>query len=215
MFPIPLYIIILGLSFLISISVYFKVNSSFYLKLFPPLLLATFLVEYYCFEIYARNGNNSLVYNVYAIFEIPFYLYVLKKINSDLKRKNIINYLILLFLIAKVLSFIFQQEGTHHFYAYNIGGAAIIIFSLRHLYQLFVKQSFKSNPFTEVTCWISLGLFCFFTGSFIIVSGFNIYYEMPIKLLNVLRSILLFLNVILYSSFIVAFIINFRKQIVE
>src|SRR5438477_9615792 len=75
-----IYFTLLAISFLIALSIYFNKSAPLYLKLFPPFLAFTLLIEAIGYITKGRHMNNTPMYNLFTTFEFVFYLWVLHQV---------------------------------------------------------------------------------------------------------------------------------------
>src|SRR5688500_18874499 len=100
---LPLYVYFIAISLLASLSVYFTSKESpFYLKLFPPFLLATLIVESLGAYLPSVGKPNVWLYNFFTISEFCFYLFVLRLIINSSNIKKVIWIILILYPIIAV-----------------------------------------------------------------------------------------------------------------
>ena len=76
----PPYVYFIAISFLASLTALFVKPSPFYLKLFPPFLLATLVVESVGAYLPSIDKPNVWLYNFFTVIEFCFYLLVISLI---------------------------------------------------------------------------------------------------------------------------------------
>lgn len=201
------YIIIIGLSFLVSLSA-FRWNFPVHLKFFSILLGLTFLVEF-CAVYVVRKlhlQTNSPIYNSFMLIEFCAYAFLFKYIFRN-KTSIAITYIILIVLPVNWIDSTILKFGFTRWNSYFliVGSCCTIILALTYYYELLAYTEpvrlLKRPEFI-----IATGMLIFYTcllpylGSLNYLS--NHHKPLAISLMNVLRI----LNIAMYSLFIYAFI---------
>src|SRR5260221_3318127 len=133
--PAALYFIIA--SFLISLFLFKQTATEGYLKLFPPFLGITILVEGYGRYLRDHGHNNNLLYSSFTSIEFVFYLYVLSCIINNKKMRSAARYILVLNAFIAVINILFIQKDRFNSITYSISCLLIIFFSIYYFFELF------------------------------------------------------------------------------
>jgi hypothetical protein len=207
---LPLYMFFLVASIIAGLSGYFQKEVPRYLKLFPLFLVLTLSVECYGFWLAYYKKNNIVLYNVYAILNFSFYLFVLKEVITTPRIKKIIFYAILGFIFFALYNIIFFQH-LHNWNSVNymFGCLLVVAFCIYFFYELFRKP--KSTKLSkEPAFWICSGLLFFYCSSFPFLGLNNFLQNIPSILMRNLGYILTVLNILLYTLFTIAFLCRLK-----
>ena len=208
---LPLYVYFIAISFLASLSVYFISKSSpFYLKLFPPFLLATLIVESFGAYLPSINKPNVWLYNFFTVFEFCFYLFVIILIINNNRTKKIIRIILILYPTITIVNIIFiQQMKAFHTVTYALGCLLIVIFCICYFLELFKNPKsvkLKNNP----AFWICSGLLFFYCCGFPLYGLTNFISGISKLIIRNFFSIIIILNIFLYSLFTIAFLCRLK-----
>ena len=210
---LPIYIYFIIISFLASLLVYYgskKDNS--YLKLFPPFLLVTIIVESLgSYLSFIRKPNVGL-YNFFTVFEFCFYLWVISLIISNKQIKKISRITIVLFMSIALVNIIFiQRMRAFHTVTYAFGCLLIVAFCICYFFELFKlpkSVKLKNNP----AFWICSGLLFFYCCGFPLYGMFNFLSGISKLIIRNFYSIIIILNIFLYSLFTIAFLCRIKTR---
>ncbi len=206
---IPLYLYFIGLCFITSLTVYFSGNnkSYWYLKFFPPFLLATFIAEWYGAYLSDTNQSNIMVYNSFSIVEFCFYLVVLSFIVSSPLAKTVIRITAIIYPFTAVANILFfQGKESFHTITYSIGCLIIVLVCVYYFLELFRFPKFVK--LTRIPAfWICSGLLFFYCCGFPLFAFVNFWGRVS-WVINNLDSIITIINIFLYTLFIIAFLCN-------
>lgn len=209
---LPPYIYVLAMSFAVSLSLFYKPRTTeLYLRLFPPFLLATLVVELLGSYLRAEGKFNTGLYNFFTTFEFCFYLFIVSLIIHNVHMKLIIRIIIPVFAITAIINILFIQKiGTFHTVTYSLGCLLIVgvcIYYLLELFRLPKSVSLKNNP----AFWICSGLLFFYCCSFPLYGLINFWSRIVLIVKNFV-NIVTILNIFLYSLFTIGFLcIRTRK----
>jgi len=207
---VPFHIIFLIISLLTSITVYFQHSVSPYLKSFPFFLLITGIVEVIALWLFNNSRNNMGLYNFYSVFEICFFLFVIKQVVINKKVKRILYHSIWIYALLSVLNILFIQKlNVWHSISYSLGCLLIVSFSIYYFFELF-KLPKSTNLVKEPAFWICSGIIFFYTCTFPFFGLLNFLQTIPNVIVRNLNTIVILLNVILYSLFTIAFLCRIR-----
>ena len=210
---LPLYVYFIFFSFVTSLSVYFFSKSSFfYLKLFPPFLLATLIAEIVGSYLSALRKPNVAIYNFFTVFEFCFYLYVISLIISNRKMKNTLLIVIALYSLTAVMNIVFfQGMGSFHTLTYAFGCLLIVGACMYYFFELFKFPNsidLKTNP----AFWICSGLLFFYCCGFPLFGFTNLIAGISKLIMRNLYRLIIILNIFLYTLFAVGFICQLKVK---
>lgn len=180
-----------------------------YLFAFPVYLTITFLIETWAVWIYYKGGTNTLLYNLFTTFEIVFYIWMFKCIITYKKFKRILSILIFVYPALSVANSFFIQRGGFHSVTAGLGSLVIVICAIFYFYELFNSEK-SVNLIRQPEFWISSGLLFFYSCSFPLFSLINNFYSPSNKIIHAIISLLSIVNILLYSSFIIASLCRIR-----
>lgn len=199
------------ISLLVSSSLLFRRNIPKYLKLFPFFLLLTVIIEIIGWQLVDRGINTAILYNLFTTFEFEFYLFLLYNIIQSPKAKRTILYCICAYPLLVAVNICFIQVNAFHSITYALGClliVAVCIYYFFELFQLPKSVDLKKEP----AFWICSGLLFFYCCSFPLFALSNYLHSVSVIILRNLASVVTILNVLLYTSFIVAFLCNLRAR---
>lgn len=205
---VPPYLYIIAVSFLISLTVYYKPDPRYnYLKLFAPFLLATFCAEFYGNYLVYKNRPNIVLYNFFSAFEFFFYVFILSIVISKPRIKLLTRITAFAYIILAVGNILFVQGmKSFHTVTYSLGCLLVVIFCIYYFLELFrVPKSvaLKNNP----AFWICSGLLFFYCCSFPLYSLVNFWgSNIPPFIFQNFDAIFAILNIFLYSLFSISFL---------
>lgn len=210
---LPVYMYFILISFLASLSVYFtSKNDYFYLKLFPPFLLITIVVESLGTYLASIEKSNLGIYNFFTVFEFCFYLWVISLIVTNKHVKKIARVTALLYLVVAVINIILiQKMKAFHSVTYALGCLLIVAFCIYYFFELFKlpkSVKLKNNP----AFWICSGLLFFYCCGFPLFGMANFLSGISKLIIRNFRSIIIILNVFLYSLFTIAFLCRIKTR---
>lgn len=207
-----IYLAILLLSSLSSLVVHFQPNIPSYLKWFSPFLLLTFLVEVFANRIYVEVGNNSLLYNLFTIFEFVFYFIVLKKIIRSRIIRKIVVYILMSYPVLALLNTFFWQ-GQYKFHSYTfIPGALVVVGLCAYHFHELLKLPDSPDLKREHSFWVVCALLFYYGGTLPLWAANTLMHEFPKNVLKLMGIVIIILNYVLYSLFTVAFLCNIKPR---
>lgn len=202
---LPSYIYFIAISLLVSLLVYQK-PSQFYLKLFPPFLLLTFIAEVYASWLFTVGRNNVTIYNFFSTFEFCFYLFIISIIIKNNRIKKIILGTVFLYAIVAVVNIVaILKMKTFHVTTYTVGCLLIVIFCIYYFGELFrfpEQGKLLHNP----AFWICSALLFFYCCGFPLYGLINQWKGISKLVLENFVEIVTILNIFLYSLFTIAFL---------
>ncbi len=204
----PLYVIIIFLSFLASIAglVVVQENRTLILYCFPFFLLLSVMVEYTGSRMSRLNENTINLYNWFTFFEFVFYQFFFWFITPGKKFKRLALFCGIGYIVVDIVNMLFiQGPDAFHSYTYVLGCLLVALLSLQYFYTLFRVP--ETTSLTRNTYfWIVCGLMFNYTCT-IALYGLENFITAKMKFYTpLLLKISDFLNIILYSLFIIGFI---------
>lgn len=206
-----IYITILAISFLTSITEYFKKEKLQYLVYFPPFLLITLVVEIIGRVTAVKGINNGPLYNIFLPSEYLFYFFTLHNIIQNHRYKKYILYACTIHSIFTLTSLLLDGLYVFPTLIYSFGAILILVFCALYFYQLIELPVFP-KPTQEPSFWIVCGLLIFYGGTLPIWATTNLAHNFSESVLKIEIFILMALNCILYSFFVIAFLSKVKHQ---
>lgn len=181
---------------------------------FLPFILITVAVELVAkFGLTNTNIDKSvryMLFNVFTTCEFIFYswIFIIHLNNKTLKR--IITLLIPLYVVLVALNIAFVQ-GIYKFHTYTflLGSFLMVVYSCFFLYESILPDSINIKLSKQPFFWVSIGLLIFYLGSVIINALFEYLTSAALgkqgtEIYSLINNSL---NVVLYGSFSIAFIL--------
>ena len=203
--PLYFYIPFILLSGLVGIVVYFQKPSPIYLKLFPPFLVITFIVEWTALVLVSRGVNTQMYYNVFSSIEFIFYLWFLSFQFRNKFVKSLCRNLLWIYPLLVTLNIIYVQKTGFHTYTYSLGCLLIIALCIYYFLELF-RTTHSIKLTREPTFWIISGLLFFYSCSYPFFAVLNFWKNPNVSMVLGLVWVTSLLNIFLYSSFLVLFL---------
>jgi hypothetical protein len=207
------YMIVLSLSFLISLSVFYGLKSSdYYLKSFPCFLLVTIVIELFGVYLSLIGKNNIWLYNFFSTAEFCFYGWLISYIIADTGKRKIIRVTMVLYALVAVANILFIQKiNAFHSVTYTLGCLVIVACCIYYFFELFKYP--KSVKLTRTPAfWICSGLLFYYCCSFSLFGLFNYWSGISKLLVKSFTQIVTILNVFLYSLFAIAFLCTRNRK---
>lgn len=209
-----LYVVlpIITFAFILSLFYYKKYKRTPY-KYITYLLAASFLTEClaYFFGLYLRI-NNSVVYNVFTLFLFPFYFWFYRRIFKTKKYKKLMNFFIVVFLGTYFWELFILKNNflTYGFdYATIIGSILVMITLILYLIEIINNEKIIFNTSKYFILWFTIGSLLFYIGiiPILIVTAYLNFREVYAYIISVL-------NIVMYSSFIIGYLVSDPKKII-
>lgn len=209
-----LYLIPLTISALISVKAFFR-GWAISFRWFSVFLLATMVVELFAVgwklslhqtAYWNFPKSNLWIYNIYIIPEYLFYLVFFCKVLEKERVKNIGWPLGLTYFLFGMVNIWFVQ-GIEELNTYTIifGGLIAVVFAAAY----FIQELNRKVPFPvqgQPIFWISLGVLIFHSVSLPNFIFINYLSRNNLPLAIALFNILLLLNILMYSFYLIAFL---------
>lgn len=184
---------------------------------FIPFLFSTVTVEFIGGWYLSHGIRNYPLYNVFTTLEFLFYSFLFYLHFQKKGFKQLVIFSMPLFVLAVIANMLWVQgiNKTFNTYTFLLGSFFIVVFCCCYFYESVLPENIDKQLSKQPFFWISSGLLIFYLGSVII----NALYEYlrsndlqneGIRIYGIINHSL---NVILYSSFCIAFFLcpNNRK----
>ena len=207
------YIFSIILSLAASLSVYFQRKDDSYLKWFTPFLFITLLVEGVSwFGLFNEKGNH-VMYNVFSsVVEFSFYFFILGEIIKSKRVKRIIRVVLYVYVPVALGNIIFIQKFVGFpSLTYDFGCLFMVAICIYYFFELF-QFPHSVALVRQPSFWICSGLLFFYCVSFPIFGPIRILSALPLVFSKNFAVIINLLNVLLYSSFTIAFLCRLRTR---
>lgn len=207
---LPLYTYFIAFSFFTGLTLYFQKSVPLYLKLFPVYLLITLLVELFATLLIIQSANNILLYNIYCIVNFCFLFFVLEEVITSRLMKRITLFATGIFILLALINLFFiQKSNVWNSISYSFGSLMVVALTIYYYLELFRRPK-SVNLIREPAFWICAGLLFFYSCSFPFLGLNNFLDHAPLVIKLNLGSILMLLNILLYSLFTIAFLCRFK-----
>ncbi|HXB08942.1 MAG TPA: hypothetical protein VNW04_17570 [Puia sp.] len=198
------------IAFLASLALFTQRPSDIYLRLFPYFnLTVAILLGITSYQAF-HKVNNTLLFNPLTILQNCFYFFILYRIiHHPIVRKIALHLMWIYPVIAYTNILLFQAPGHFHTITFALGGllvAALCVFYFFELFQRPQTVSLTRNP----DFWICSGLLFYYSCSFPIYGMANNLTSLPRFIVFNFNSILNLLDILLYTSFVIAFLCRLR-----
>lgn len=201
----------------ISAIFFFIKKRNKFILIFIPFLITTVIVEflgtwwnYYgnVWGISSFRGKNAM-YNVFTCLEFIFYALLFYMHFKKIVFQKMIIFFIPLFIIASCINILFIQgfNKTLNTNTLLLGSFFIVLFCCCFFYESLLPDQIEQQLTKNYFFWVCSGLLMFYLGSVIIHALFEYLTSKDLqaqglKIISIINSSL---NVILYSSFCIAF----------
>jgi len=210
-----IYFSILFISFLCSL-ISFRLHYPRHLKIFSVLLGITVVTEFFAnfaLKEFWHIKNNMPVYNIYRLFEFMGYAFYFKRIIQSSIVQRIITWFLVFYPLYWFIT-VFFIFGIKSWTSYlPVGGSPFtILFASVYCYELFVSPQLVDFR-RSAELWIALGLIIYYTCDLPYEGMLNFLITNFNSLGEKLSTLLLTLNILMYSAFIYAYLcrINIKK----
>lgn len=202
---------------LISLFLYKDLKRNTIIVYFIPFLIVTVLVELSARWIWKERPQKFVIFNFFTASEFIFYSWVFYYHLTNKTLRKIIILFIPIYLLLFILNVSFLQllSTSFHSYTFLLGSFFVVVYSCFFLYESILPEFINVKLSRQPFFWICIGLLIFYLGSVIInalveyLTKSDFQKQGTIIYTNITNS----LNVILYGSFSIAFILcrNNRK----
>jgi len=204
-----------GIALLTSLALYRQGPSDLYLRVFPAFLAIVTVVVGISSYLASRFINNMTLFNPLTVLQYCFYFFVLYRIIRNNTVRRIAWHLIWIYpLVAGTNILFIQKINTFHTITYSLGGLLIVALCIWYFFELFQRPN-SVNLTGNPDFWICSGLLFYFSCSFPIIGMLNNLKTVPAFIIMNLNSILNVLDILLYTSFSIAFLcrLKIRKSL--
>lgn len=206
-FPITVYFEFFSLLF--SLTLYFRRGVPLYLKLFPPFLAMTLVIEVVGWTRKGKDIDASLMYFLFIAFEFVFYLYMLRYVIRTARVKKVILSLVFIYSVLALVSIFIIEANTFPSISYSFGCLFIVGVCIYYFYELFHYPA-ATSLLREPAFWICTGLMFFYICSFPLFGLYKLLYSASSTIMLNISTILDVMNGFLYTFFSVAFLCSIR-----
>lgn len=198
------YLIILFICFLSSLRIYYRKKQPFYLKLFPPFLLGTLIIEVIAHILIRKGIDNSSLYHYFFPIEITFFLYIGYHILSRKRLKRAIVVLTSIYVLAISIYYALNEINGFPTLAYFSGAALVIFFYSFYFFEI-VRLPINLTPKREESFWIFFGVVLFYSTTLPIWLTVTFMVPFSKGTLDFISTLLMLMNFALYLSLTIAF----------
>lgn len=196
--------------FSLGASIYFFIKKRDKIQLyFIPFLFLTVSVELIGWWYLSKGVRNYAMYNIFTTLEFSFYASLFRSNFKKQLLKVLSTTFIPVFIILVIINMLWVQgfNKTFNTYTFLLGSFFIVIFCCCFFYESVLPDKIDQQLSKQPFFWISSGLLIFYLGSVIINALFeylrnNDLQAEGIRIYGIINHSL---NVILYSSFCIAF----------
>jgi hypothetical protein len=203
------YLLVQASSFIVCLY-YYKTLRHTELKYFLPYLLLTLIVELLGYWLISKGIKNYLIFNVFTTIEFIFYTFLFYRHLRIRLFKKITMAFVPFYIIAVAYNLAFIQGfNNFHTYTFLLGSFFIVFFCCLFFYESVLPENIDHQLSLQPFFWVCTGLLLFYLGSVIINALFEYLrsFDMQEEGKRIYGTINQSLNVILYSSFIFAFVL--------
>ncbi len=184
----------------------FRFAANGYQRLLPFFLLITLIVETAGEFIKSSGKPNVWIYNLFSVVEFLFFTTYFKSVLRGKVIKMMTYSLQIILPVTCLINILLVQGiGRFHTFTYAAGCIVMVILSIVHLSQIYRNSEIK-NPIYLVSFWVTCAILFFFTTSVTIIGVFNYLAVLSNQLIQLYKTVLLTINCIFYSLFIIAFL---------
>jgi hypothetical protein len=200
----------------IALLLYKDLKRNTIMVYFIPFLLMTALVEISA-KIWDQRHQKFIIFNIFTAAEFVFYSLIFRFHLTNKLLRYIIILLIPTYLLLFILNVSFVQgiSSSFHSYTFLLGSFFMVVYSCFFLYESILPESINVKLSRQPFFWISIGLLIFYLGSVIINALVEYLTKSDFREQGIIiyTNITNSLNIILYGSFSIAFILcrNNRK----
>ena len=195
---------------IVGAIVYFKKGTPVFLRVLPVYLLITFTVEYIGQWMNDNGKVTVTLYNVFTTIEFIFYFWMLRYMVRNRWAKRLLFHSLWFYPVLVILNILFLlKDMQFHTITYSFGGFLIVIATIIYFFELFQFDK-PVNLVREPPFWICSGLLFFYACTFPLYALINFFQDPSNIIIKNITSILAVVNILLYSSFIIAALCRIR-----
>jgi hypothetical protein len=180
----------------------------FMLFLFVTVCVETVGTIIFALPQFKRSRSKQPMYNVFLIVEFAFYAFIFYRHYKKPLFRQIARVFIPVYVILALLNMFFLQ-GIWGFNTYSsmLGSFFVVLFCCFFFYESIQPEKIDEQLSKQPMFWISSGLLIFYLGSVIINALWEYLTSNALQNqgIRIYFTIIHFLNVVLYSSFAIAF----------
>lgn len=205
------YLYFMLLAAIAACAFWFQKKISKLLYWVAPFLFIVFFVELIADWMSYKYGSNVLLYNIFTIFDSSFYFLLLREAIISKKMKQFLIIAVCLFPLFVIFNIFLLRPPSEQFVSMSYALATlIIVFSaIFYFYELFRSDKYidlARDPFF----WICSGLLFYYSCGFPLFALNNFLSSSSNIFIKNYGSIISLLNILLYSSFIIASLCRVR-----
>jgi hypothetical protein len=200
-----------GIAFLFSLLSFTQRPVPLYLRLFSLYLLFDSIVELFADYEAWYHENNLLLSSLSALASFCFYIFIVRGFVQRPKAKRV--FLIFLIILPPVFVaniFLLQNSQIFQSMTYSLGCLFVVVTCIYYFWELF-QHTHYVKLIREPAFWICSGLLFYFVCTFPIYSLINLI-KPELGVIKVLAIILDTLNILLYLSFVIAFLCRLKLR---
>jgi hypothetical protein len=204
-----IYLLVISSCILVCLMLYKSVKK-IGLNYFLPFLILTIIVELSGLWMIQNGINNYLLFNIFTTVEFVFYSFLFFKHYRKNKNKVLSLLFMPLYILAVTINLIyFQGIEKFHTYTFLLGAFFMAVFCCLFFYESVLPEYVEIILTKQPFFWVCTGLLLFYLGSVIINALFEYLrnFDMQIEGKKIYSSINQILNIILYSAFLISFIV--------
>jgi hypothetical protein len=200
---------IILIALLASFSLYFQPSLEFYMKTFPFFMVITMSIGGLLSYLSIHAKSNGILYNLFAVFTICFYLFVIREIIHEKKVKKVIFWALVIYPILTICNiFLLQKITSLLSISISLGCLLIVAFCIYYFFELF-QQAKAVNLTTQPSFWICSGLLFYYSCTFPF-NFINLLNKPSPAIVNNLVKLSNILDAFLYLSFTIAFLCRIK-----
>lgn len=205
------YIFFILLASITACFFYFQKKVSVFLYLLPPFLFISFLVESIAIWLSYNVGSNVWLYNAFLMIDFSFYFLLIREVIKSKKFRLFLSIVAYLYPFLILINIFYLQPSKDQFasISYALGGLIIVFSTMFYFYELFTTDKYI-NLARDPYFWICSGLLFFYSCGFPLYALNNFLSTSSNIFIKNYGSIISLLNILLYSSFIIASLCRIR-----
>lgn len=201
-----------AIAFVASLNIFLIRGGESFLRTFPFFLLINACFDAATNYMALHNIQNTFIGNVNTLVVICYYLFLLSRIvHGGKARKGILISLVIFLLISIANFFLVQKPDAFISITYCLGSLLIVAACIYYFWELF-QQPYSGPLGRQPAFWICSGLLFYFACTFPVYGATNLLKVLPMVILNNLLAILVSLNILLYLSFVIAFLCRVKTR---
>ena len=190
--------------------VYFKKGIPVFLRAFPVYLLTTFIIEFIGGWRSDKGLTTVSLYNVFTTIEFIFYFWMLRYMIRNRTAKKVLLHSLWLYPILVILNKLFLQKGLQfHTITVCLGCLLVVMATIIYFFELFQLNK-PVNLIREPSFWICSGLLFFYACTFPLYALINFFQDPSNIIIKNIAFVFAIVNILLYSSFIIASLCRIR-----